>query len=365
MSLGGLVRVMREPFIPRGAPPTDESVWQFTARRLGVQVADRLIAPMTLGVFAGDARQLSVESTFPRMAALERDHGSIIRGMIAKRGKTSVGSLTSFRAGMQALPIALADRGGFAVRCGAEARAVARRDAGWEVRVAGDREAIPADAVILAAEPFAAGPLLRPYAESAAADLEAIACPPVSVVGLGYAAEGAARVPHGFGVLIARGEGLRGLGHLWESRSYPGRSPAGHVLIRVLFGGELDAAAGALSEAELVALARREVERVYAITAPPTMQTVHRWPRAIPQYELGHGQRVQRIEDAVAALPGVFITGYGLRGIGFADAAVNGVRCGQRVGQWLRASRSRSSLTRPLTTPAPPPARDVAPNPGT
>jgi protoporphyrinogen/coproporphyrinogen III oxidase len=162
----------------------------------------------------------------------------------------------------------------------------------------------------------------------------------VAVVGLGFGAGEAARVPNGFGVLIARGEGLRALGNLWESRFYPGRSPEGTVLIRALFGGQVDPEAGAMSEAELVALARGEVERLYGFTSPPVMQEVHRWPRAVPHYELGHVQRVQRIERAVAALPGLFITGYGLRAIGFADAAVNGVRCGEGAGKWLRESGS-------------------------
>ncbi|MBK5188471.1 MAG: protoporphyrinogen oxidase [Gemmatimonadaceae bacterium] len=340
LSAGGFLRMIGEPFIPRRTDGADESIWQFAARRLGAQVADRMISPMMLGIYAADARQLSVEAAFPRMTALERDHGSIILGMIAKRGKTRSGVLTSFRGGMQSFPTALAERGGFAVRCDAEVRALARAERGWEVAVAGDRETIPADAVILAAEPFAAAPLLRTQDQAAAAELESIACPPVAVVGLGFGAGEAARVPNGFGVLIARGEGLRALGNLWESRFYPGRSPEGTVLIRALFGGQVDPEAGAMSEAELVALARGEVERLYGFTSPPVMQEVHRWPRAVPHYELGHVQRVQRIERAVAALPGLFITGYGLRAIGFADAAVNGVRCGEGAGKWLRESGS-------------------------
>jgi oxygen-dependent protoporphyrinogen oxidase len=335
LTAGGLLRMLGEPFIKRRRDGADESIWDFTARRLGAQVADRMIRPMTLGIYAGDARALSVEAAFPRMTALERDHGSIIRGMIAKRGKTSSGALTSFRRGMQSFPEAIAARGGFRVRCGATVSAIARTDAGWGIAVEGDREMIPADAVILAAEPFAAAPLLRPHDTALASELDAIKCPPVSVVGLGFGAAEASRVPNGFGVLIARGEGLRALGNLWESRFYPGRSPHGSVLVRAMFGGGVDAEAGAMSESELVALARAEIARVYGITAEPVMREVYRWPRAIPQYELGHVQRVDRIERAVAGLPGMFITGYGLRAIGFADAAVNAVRCGGAAGAWL------------------------------
>jgi oxygen-dependent protoporphyrinogen oxidase len=335
LGTGGLLRMLGEPFIKRRAGGEDESIWDFTARRLGPQVAERMIRPMTLGIYAGDARALSVEAAFPRMTALERDHGSIIRGMIAKRGKTTSGALTSFRRGMQSFPEAVAARGRFSVRCGATVTAVVRAERGWSVAVEGDREGIPADAVIIAAEPFAASPLLRPLDPSLASELDAIKCPPVSVVGLGFGASEAARVPNGFGALIARGEGLRALGNLWESRFYPGRSPQGSVLIRAMFGGGVDPDAGAMTETELVALARAEIARVYGIRTAPVMQQVYRWPRAIPQYELGHVQRVERIERGVSAMPGLFITGYGLRAIGFADAAVNAIRCGSAAGDWL------------------------------
>jgi oxygen-dependent protoporphyrinogen oxidase len=295
-----------------------------------------MIAPMTLGIYAGDARALSVEAAFPRMTALEREHGSLLRGIIAKRGVTRAAVLTSFRGGMQTFPEALARRGGFRVRCGAAATAIIRGARGWSVAIAGDRETVPADAVIIAAEPFAAAPLLRPLDAELAAELDGIDCPPVSVVGLGFSRAEAHRVPQGFGVLIARGQGLRALGNLWESRFFPERSPDGGVLIRAIFGGGVDAAAGAMSEAEVVSVARTEIARIYGITAAPMMEEVHRWPRAIPQYVVGHMPRVERIERGVSGMPGLFISGFGLRAIGFADAAVNAVRCGERVGAWLR-----------------------------
>ncbi|HUO52810.1 MAG TPA: protoporphyrinogen oxidase, partial [Gemmatimonadaceae bacterium] len=341
LSAGGFLRLLAEPLVPRRTDGADESIWQFTARRLGRQVADNLIRPMTLGIYAGDAASLSVQACFPRMTALERDHGGLIRGLIARRGKASSGALTSFRRGMQSFPEAIAARGGFTVRRGAAVQGIARTDDGWAVRVAGDAEAIPADAVIIAAEPFAAAPLLRPLDARAADELDAIACPPVSVVGLGYAGAEAARIPVGFGALIARGEGLRALGNLWESRFYPERGPSGAVLVRAMFGGQVDPEAGSLGEAELVALAREEVKRLYGITAAPVMQRVYRWPRAIPQYAMGHVARVERIERAVGAFPGLFITGYGMRAIGFADAAVNAVRCGERAAAAVRDARAR------------------------
>jgi protoporphyrinogen/coproporphyrinogen III oxidase len=334
----GALRMMAEPFISARRDGADESVWGFAARRLGAEVADRMIMPMALGIFAGDARRLSLTAAFPRMATLEREHGSLILGMIARRGRTSSGALTSFQGGMQQLPRALAERGGFAVRCGAEVRALRRTNDRWSVGVDGDAESIPADAVILAGEPWAMAPLVQPHDAPLAAELTAISCPPVAVVALGFGPAAAARIPVGFGVLIARGEGFRMLGNLWETHLYRGRGPAGHVLVRAMFGGAVDPEIGALSEAELVALARTEIARLYDMTDAPVFEHVVRVPRAIPQYEIGHAARVARIADAIEKLPGVSMTGNGLRGVAFADAASDGVRVGDEAVGELRRS---------------------------
>lgn len=338
LSPTGFLRFLGEPFIPRRRDESDETVWDFAARRLGTEVADRLIMPMTLGIFAGDARRLSLPAAFPRMRALEREHGSLIRGLIAKRGKTSAGTLTSFSEGIETLPRTLAERGRFTVRCDAAVTEMSRDGARWQLRVANDAAPLIADAVVLAGEPWAMAPLLRPLSAAAADDLEGIYCPPVTVVGLGYAGADCPTVPRGFGVLITRGEGFRMLGNLWDSYIFPHRSPDGHVLIRLMLGGAVDPGAGNLSESEAIGLARTEVARMYGITAAPRVERAVRWPRAIAQYELGHLARVSRVESAARTLGGVVIGGSGLHGVSFADAAVSGVRCGEGAVARLRES---------------------------
>lgn len=336
LSPAGVARMLAEPFVPRRRETNDdESVWSFAARRLGAQVADRMVLPMALGIFAGDARRLSLRAAFPRMATLEREDGSVIRGMIARRGSTSSGTLTSFRQGMQQLPRALAERGGFTVRCNADVRALRRTGDGWSVVVEGDTEAIPADGIVLAGEPWAMAPLLRPYDERAATELAGIACPPVGVVALGFGPAAAAKLPVGFGLLVARGEGFRMLGTLWETHLYEGRGPVGHLLVRAMYGGAVDPDAGTLSESELAALARAEVARLYGVSDTPLLEHIVRVPRAIPQYEIGHSARVARITAAIGALPGLSITGNGLRGVAFADAASDGVLVGRAAARRL------------------------------
>ena len=338
LSAGGMLRMAAEPFIPRArSDDSDESVWEFAARRLGAEVADRLIAPMSLGIFAGDAHRLSLAAAFPRMAALEREHGSLIRGLIARRGRTSTGPLTSLRGGLQSLPRALAARGGFTVHRKCSVWAIDRAGAGWTISVSGSSERLNADAVVLATEPWVSATLMGPVHEAAAHALASIPCPPVAVVALGFGPEVRAQVPDGFGVLIARGEGFRMLGNLWETSLYPGRGPAGGILIRAMFGGAVDTEIGELSDDAMRALARDEVRRLYGLRQEPRFEAVVRVPRAIPQYEHGHLGRVAVVEAALEELPGLAVTGNGLRGVAFADAAADGVRTGARMVAWIGA----------------------------
>ena len=151
------------------------------------------------------------------------------------------GQLTSFAAGLEELPRALAATPGVEVRLGASVVHLASdHGAGWAIRVEGDSEAIAADAVILAGEAWAMAPLLTAAAPDAARSLREISFPPVIVTGLGFGPEALASIPRGFGILIPRGEGYRILGCLWDTHLFAGRSPEGQLLIRTMSGGSVD-----------------------------------------------------------------------------------------------------------------------------
>ncbi len=330
----GLARLLADIVLPARRDQADETIWDFAARRFGAEVADRLIAPVTLGVVAGDAHRLSVAANFPRFTAIERNHGSIIRGLIADRKNIQSGRLTSFVGGMSELPHALADRGGFRALPDSGVKAVAPADPGWQLHL-NDGTSITADVVIIATDSAAAASILRVSSARLAAELQAITCPPVSVVALGYGPATRQRIPTGFGVLVARGEGFRMLGNVWDDQVFPGRCPEGHVLIRAIYGGGVDPDIGGLTPGELVALARGELARMYGIAEAPLLEQVIRWPLGIPQYAVGHVARVARIEEMVAAQPGLFMTGWALHGVAFASAAEHGVRTGERAIEWL------------------------------
>ena len=342
MSPLGIARIAAEPFIAAKRDDDDESVFNFAARRIGREAAERLIAPMMLGVFAGDARKLSLPAALPRLRELERDHGSLVRGMLARRRKKPdesgsasgpAGTLTSLRDGLQSLARGLARYGGFRVIENATVEGIARSGPrGWRVQVAGASEAVEADALVLAGEAWSTAALLREHAPRAAETLSAINCPPVAVVALGYrGTRSDVHIPRGFGVLVPRGESIRMLGCLWDSQIFDGRAPANSVLVRAMLGGAVDPEAGALSDADAVACVREDMGRLLGVDAIPCFRHVVRWPAAIPQYELGHEKRVALVERETALLPSLFVAGNALHGVAFAKAATSG---------WTRGSEA-------------------------
>jgi oxygen-dependent protoporphyrinogen oxidase len=342
LSFSGLLRAAREPWVPRRNDASDESVWDFAARRLGPEFADRLIHPMVLGVFAGDAKKLSLESAFPIMAELEQDHGSLVRAQIArararKRGELPPrrSTLCSFEGGIQALPRALAAKGGFTVRTGTAVSSVVRRDDGAFLVATADGESLSADAVVLACEGYRSAEILSESFPAVARELLAIPHPPVAVVGLGYGPEARRKIPEGFGVLIPRGTGYRALGVTWDGYLFPRGNEDGGLLVRVLLGGSFDPEIESVPPEEIERTATREMASLFRLEGPPLFSRVRVWKRAIPQYELGHRERLRAIEAELDGIPGLLLAGNALYGTAFGKAAARGAFCGTRAVESL------------------------------
>ncbi|MCB9545832.1 MAG: protoporphyrinogen oxidase [Myxococcales bacterium] len=319
MTLGGRLRALAEPFIRARREGPEESVHAFFARRLGPQAADTLADPFVTGIYAGDAEKLSVDAALPALPALERQYGSLFKGMMKSRkeGGGPGGKLTSFSGGMGELVETLAARLGDAVHLGRPVTGLRARGAGWTVE-AGGGDALDVDAVVFATPAFTTGALLSPLAPAAAAPLAAIPYAPVAVVGLGYRADQLPRPLDGFGFLVPKKAGRQVLGVLWPSTIFPGRAPEGHVLLRVIIGGARDPALVGLDDAALLALALAEVGITLGGPVPaPVFHRIIRWDAGIPQYTLGHLERVRAAEAALPA--GLFLAGNGVHGVSVAD----------------------------------------------
>jgi oxygen-dependent protoporphyrinogen oxidase len=345
LSVSGLLRVAREPWIPAKPDSADESVWDFAARRLGSEFASRLVHPMALGIFAGDARRLSLPSAFPMMAEMEREHGSLIRAQIARaRGSRgpSGSKLLSFRKGMQSLPRALASRGGFTVRASCGCRSVEKGEGGYRVLLENE-EVIAADAVILACEGFRAAQLLSSTAPEISRRLLEIPTPPVRLVALGYGPEAMSSIPRGFGVLIPRDAGYRALGVTCDGYLFPDRNREGHLLVRLFFGGTFDPGIDAAPVEDVERTAVSEMKRLFSFESEPRFIRSCLWPRAIPQYELGHGARVAEIERELSRFPSLYLAGNSLHGPSFGRAAARGACCGRDSVEALIRRRTKEA----------------------
>ncbi len=334
----GLARLAMEPLVRgrrgSGSAEDDESLFDFAARRMGRQAARRLISPVVLGIFAGDARRLSAAAALPRLVAMEQAHGSLFKAMRAgrRRGVPPPGHKT-FRHGIQALPNAIAAMPGIEVRCGHAVTSIKRRADGAGFTVTSSDGELAADAVVVAADLPAVADLVAGVSALAADELRQIESPPMAVVHTAFDASATAHLEPAYGFLVARGEGIRMLGCQYETATFRGRSPDGQFLARSMFGGSVDPEAAELDDDELIDLTRRELRRTVGIDAAPVFTSIARWPHAIPQYAPGHPQRVAWIEAALNEVGGFYLAGNALYGIGLSRAIAVGAGCGERAAR--------------------------------
>ncbi len=330
LSLPGRLRVFAEPFRPAGTAE-DESVLAFATRRMGGEAARRLVGAMVAGIYAGDPTALSMPAAFPQLAAMERAHGSLTRALVATRfaarktGRRSggpagpSGALTSFAGGMRELIEALSRDLGNRVHLAVEARDLRREGDGWRVTVGRRDEDF--DRLIVTSPPWHAATLLEDVDPQLAGRLRDIPSAPVTAVALGFAESDLEGVNlDGFGFLVPAGQGVRVLGCLWSSSIFPGRAPKGRVLLRALVGGARDPEAAGYDDEPLLDLVRYDLSATMGIEAAPEFVRIYRFPRAIPQYTLGHLDRIRAIRDRLSGLPGLHLHGNGYRGVALNDS---------------------------------------------
>jgi protoporphyrinogen/coproporphyrinogen III oxidase len=336
ISWPGKLRLALEPtpFIHRAPTDADETLAEFARRRLGKEALDKLIAPMVSGIFAGDPETMSLNSCFPRIAELEREYGGLVMAMmkLAKKKKKEAaagkavasaagpgGVLTSFRDGIQYLTDALSASLVGVVRPGCPVAAVEKAQSSrYRVRRADGSEE-EADVVISAAPAFAAAEMLAGVDPGLAGVLRQIRYASMTVVCFGYDRSRVSHPLDGFGYLIPKKEGRSILGTLWDSSMFENRAPQGKVLLRSMMGGACFPQSVKLSDDEVTARVRKDLKEIMGIGAEPSFVRIFRHEQAIPQYTVGHGKRVEAVEDWQKDLKGLILTGNSFRGIGLND----------------------------------------------
>lgn len=328
LPLTGRLRLLAEPLAAK-LPDHDETVFGFASRRIGRQAAEILVDAMVTGVFAGDSRKLSLAATFPKMAAMEAEYGSLTRAMVSKMlaarragGRSGGpagpgGTLCTFLGGMTRLPDLLAENLGDRLLLHRPVQRLKRKGEAFLVTTAdGD---IEAESVLLSLPAERTARMLADIAPAAVQPLSEISTAPIAVVMLGYNNRNAfARPVNGFGFLVPRSEDLGILGTLYCHDIFPGQAPSGSLFLRTMVGGARSPEAVRDEDDALLARVRSSLAKVLGADPEPDRVWVIRWEHGISQYTVGHLDRVAAAE-AAASNAGIELAGSPYRGVSVND----------------------------------------------
>ena len=300
------------------APDEDESVADFVGRHFGGEVLEKIGAPLLSGVFGGDVARLSVRAVMAPFVAMEREHGSLIAAVQARAATSkSTAVFTTLRSGMGTLidcMIAAVPEGW--IRMAAEVRFVSYGEEGWLVGTARGVERF--DALMMAAPVDVARSLLEPVDAGIAPMLEMDASSAV-VVGFGFPDAAKLALPQGFGFLVPPGSDNLLMACTFVDQKFEDRVPAGGRLVRGFFGGKAAERLMRCGNDETAAVARLELAQILGPLPEPQVTVVRRWPRSLPQFEVGHLERMETLDERVKALEGLWLLGNGYRGVGVPD----------------------------------------------
>lgn len=332
------LRMGLEPLCPPPPPDQDESLAAFTRRRFGEAALRVIVGPILAGIFAGDPEELSLKSTFPQFLELEKKHGSVLLGMrkAAASAKRPQGDLTLFmalRGGLGELVDALLVRVGRVLRTGAGVRSIRRQGALWRVELS-TGESQEADALVLAMPADSAASALREVDPVLAGLAGSIPFTSTATVSLLYPAKDFPHPLDGFGFVVERSEPTTVLAATYTSTKFPGRVPEDKVLIRCFLGGAGREETLEKDDAGLVAAVRSDLARIMGFDREPEKAKVYRWEKANPQFTVGHGQRLARMEERLAAHPGLILAGGSYRGVGVPEC----VRSGREAARLILAA---------------------------
>ena len=345
----GRLRLICERFVPvRDRNVADESLEQFAVRRLGREAFEQLVQPLAAGIWTADPARLSMAAACPEFFAMEIRDGSLWAGE-QRRGRAAAGApqavgarygqFLTLSSGMETLPRRLADQlaaRGVQFMTASVTGLQQRPDHVWEVSlsaIVGGQEivgaaslptTIEADAVIVAVPSTKAAELLRPCDPTLATVLSAIEYAGSAIVSLGFAREHVAHPLDAAGVVVPRREGRRILAVSFSSQKFPGRAPAGSVLMRTFVGGALDPETAALDDGRLLPLVLAELRDVLGVRGTPQLVQIDRWGGAMPQYTVGHADRVATIQRLVANHRGLALAGAAYEGVGIPQVIASG-----------------------------------------
>ena len=340
----GKLRMAMELAIVRRSDNDDESIGSFMERRFGTEAKEYLAEPLLAGIHAGDVDRLSLGALFPRFRDVERTYGSLLRGFRKEQlrqpsrqssnGNDGDGVFRSLIGGLSDLTDALVRTlPPDSIRLRTPATSVSFDGSGYRVSTAAGT--MPADAVVLASPAYATARVIRSFNSQLADLCDQVPYASTATVALAFPRSAIADPLNGSGFVVPRVERTGILAASWLSSKWPGRSPDDRVLMRTFVGGTRDPQGFERDDAELVARSLDALRPLIGINGAPLFTRVYRWERANAQHEVGHLERLARIEEALARHAGLFITGSGFRGVGIPDCIADGRATAGKVSAWL------------------------------
>lgn len=347
ISLSGKLRIAGELFVSAKKDGIDETLADFTRRRLGREALDKLIGPMASGIFAGNPETMSLQACFPRINQLETEYGGLLKAMLKltkqhakakKSGKVTSspagpgGVLTSFHDGIQVLTDSLYHAIGHdnVIRDKEVINVYPELHDKWRIQFA-SKEELVADKVVIATPAYIASSLVEKLSPQLSTKLAEIKYSPLAVICLGYALEQINHDVNGFGYLFANNEEQYVLGTLWDSSIFANRAADGKVLLRSMLGGARNPEVLKLSDEELLKTVQASLNKTMQINVEPEMSKIFRHPQAIPQYNVGHREIVSQLEAMVASYTGLYLTGNAYYGVGINDCTLAAEKVAQQV----------------------------------
>jgi oxygen-dependent protoporphyrinogen oxidase len=330
-SLSGKLRMGLDLVIPRKSSHEEESLATFVRRRLGREALERIAEPLVAGIHAGDPKTMSLKSTFPRFIDMEQKYRSLIWGM--RQRKKQFANITArytmfitLREGMEgmitvlvnALPPDCCALGQEVVNIEQITKTSAKSPT-YLLSIEGKKRPLEADAVVMATPAFGTAGLLQGMDKAIASQLNTIPYCSTATINLAYERSHIDHSLDGYGFVVPRMEGRQIMAATFSSCKFPGRAPHGKALLRCFVGGAKNEAIVSWGDSKLLAAVRGDIEEILGIQGEPIITRIYRWERSMPQYTLGHEERLARIEQGLSNLPGLFLTGSAYRGIGISD----------------------------------------------
>ncbi|HXQ69282.1 MAG TPA: protoporphyrinogen oxidase [Pyrinomonadaceae bacterium] len=345
-SLAGKVRMAGDLVLPRRTTNglSDESLSSFVRRRLGREALERMAQPMVGGIYTADPETLSLRATLPRFLDMERDHRSVVLAMLRKarsqkRADQSGTSgarynlFLSFDRGMEVLVRALEQAlSQIEIKLNTRVQSVLRNSSSWTIQLSSG-QTLEADAICLAVPAYTAAQLLSSASPALAAQLNQIKYASTATINFAYPRNAIQHPLDGFGFVVPFVEKRSLIACSFSNVKFPGRAPDDHVLLRAFAGGALQPEAFALEESEIVKRVEGDLRELLGITGTPLFTEISKWQNSMPQYEVGHLDRVAAIENLVRDLPGLTLAGNAYRGTGIPDCIRSGETAAEHIAQ--------------------------------